>query len=123
MSHARRPGNFLSVTRLGTRLRSGFLFGLFLAGSLGVPLADAAVFHLADKDPCAGITHVEPQGGSHHADRCTLAQPTAAQRAAIDSTKAVRVAPPLAIRIVVPSATALLSTAFVTLQHSRAPPA
>jgi hypothetical protein len=111
------------VNRLTVRLRSALLFGLFLAGSLGVPVADAATFHMAGRDPCAGVTHLEAQGTSHHADRCALAQPTAAQREALGSAKAVRMAPPVVAHVVTPSSAVPHSAALVTLQHSRAPPA
>ena len=88
-----------------------------------MPLADAATFHLAGRDPCAGVTHFEAQGSSHHADRCALAQPTADQRDALGSAKAVRIPPPVVARAVTPSSATPHSAAFITLQHSRAPPA
>jgi len=111
------------VDRLTVRLRSALLAGLLLAGTLGIPVADAATFHMAGQDPCAGITHVESQGSSHHADRCTLSQPTVAQRQDLGSTHAVAIALPTANRVIAPSAASPRSKAFVTLQHSRAPPA
>ena len=111
------------MTRLAVRLRAALLFCLFLLGTLGVPLADAAMFHLAGQDPCAGITHVEAHGGLHHADRCTLAQPAAAQRAALGSAKAIRVALPQAERAGLPDAVTPTDIASASLQHSRAPPA
>lgn len=123
MSKARRPGTFHLVSSLTARLRSALLCGLFLLGTLGVPLADGAMFHVAGQDPCAGVTHVEAQGGSHHADRCTLAQPAAAQRQGIGSAHTVGIPLPLASRIIARSAASPQSTAFINLQHSRAPPA
>jgi len=111
------------VTPLALRLRAALLFGLFLIGTLGVPLADAAMFHLAGQDPCAGITHIEAHGGLHHADRCTLAQPAAAQRDALGSAEAIRVAPPQAEHAGVPDAATLADNESASLQHSRAPPA
>lgn len=65
------------MTPLAVRLRASLLFGLFALGTLGVPLTDAALFHLAGQDACAGITHIEAHGGLHHADRCTLGLPQA----------------------------------------------
>ncbi|HMU60470.1 MAG TPA: hypothetical protein PKA66_01700 [Gemmatimonadales bacterium] len=111
------------MTRLPIRLRSALLVGLFLAGSLGLPVADAATFHLAGHDPCAGLTHLEPQGSSHHADRCTLAQPAAAQHEDLGSARTADIALPPATRIMAPSSARPRSAAPLTLQHSRAPPA
>jgi hypothetical protein len=111
------------VNRLAVRLRAGLLFGLFLTGTLGVPLTDAALFHLAGQDPCAGVTHIEAHGGLHHADRCSLAQPAAAQREALGSSKAIKVSPHLLLRTDALSTRAPHSAEWVTLQHSRAPPA
>jgi hypothetical protein len=111
------------VTRLPVRLRSALLVGLFLVGSLGLPVADAATFHLAGHDPCAGLTHLEAQGSSHHADRCTLAQPTAAQREDLGSARTADIGQPAPTRIMLPSAARFRSAALLTLQHSRAPPA
>lgn len=108
---------------LAVRLRSALLVGLFLAGSLGLPVADAATFHLAGHDPCAGLTHLEAQGISHHADRCTLAQPTAAQREDLGSAHTADVVQPPTTRALVPSPARPRSAALLTLQHSRAPPA
>lgn len=111
------------MTRLAVRLRAALFFGLFLTGTLGVPLTDAAMFHLAGQDPCAGITHIEAHGGFHHADRCTLAQPAAEQRAALGSAKAIRVAPPEAERAGVPAVVAPTDIELASFQYSRAPPA
>jgi len=111
------------VTLLAIRLRAFLLLALFLSGTVGLPVADAVTFHLAGRDPCAGLTHLEAQGSSHHADRCALAQPTADQREALGSAKAVRVPPPVVARVVTPSSAIRPSAALVTLQHSRAPPA
>ena len=111
------------MTRLAVRLRATLLAGLFLAGALGIPLADGALFHLAGHDPDAGVIHVEAQGGTHHADRCTLAQPAAAQREALGSCKAIRITLSLVVRSVAPAAAAPHDAESVTLQHSRAPPA
>jgi hypothetical protein len=104
-------------------LRAAFCASLFLAGALGVPLADAGTFHLAGSDPCAGLTHLEPQGSSHHADRCTLAQPAAAQHQDLGSFHTADIPLPTATRAMVPSTACPRSAAFLTLQHSRAPPA
>ncbi|MEZ4413305.1 MAG: hypothetical protein R2910_10005 [Gemmatimonadales bacterium] len=104
-------------------LRAAFCASLFLAGALGVPLADAATFHLVGHDPCAGLTHLEAQGSSHHADRCTLAQPTAAQRESLGSARTADIVLPSATRSMVPSAARPQSAAALALQHSRAPPA
>jgi hypothetical protein len=111
------------VTRLAVRLRASLLSGLFLAGALGMPLADAALFHRAGHDPFAGVTHVEAQGGSHHADRCTLAQPCAIQREALGSAGAIRTVPPLVVAVVSPAAASPAGAEPRALQHSRAPPA
>jgi len=111
------------VNLLAVQLRSALLLGLFLAGTFGIPVADAATFHMAGQDPCAGITHVESQGSSHHADRCTLSQPTVAQRQDLGSTHAITISLPTANRVIAPSAASPRSEAFVTLQQSRAPPA
>jgi hypothetical protein len=111
------------VTSLTTRLQSALLSGLFLLGTLGVPLTDAALFHRADRDPCAGITHVERQGGSHHADRCSIARPAVAQREALGSAKAIRVPPSVPTRAITPGAVVPTDLRFTTLEHSRAPPA
>jgi hypothetical protein len=117
------PGTFHPVTPLAVRLRAVVLTGLFLAGALGMPLADSALFHRAGHDPYAGVTHVEPHGGAHHADRCTLAQAAAAQRESLGSAKAIRVAPSVAVRTAVPARCAPNGTELTELQHSRAPPA
>lgn len=111
------------MTSPATRLRAALLCALFLAGTGGVPVADAAFFHVAGQDPCAGITHVEAQGSAHHADRCTLAQPTAAQRHDLGSADTSTLTPPPANRAIEPSAASPRSAMFLTLQHSRAPPA
>jgi hypothetical protein len=111
------------VTRLATRLRASLLAGLFLLGALGVPVADGALFHVAGHDPYAGVTHVEARGGSHHADRCTLAQPCAVQRESLGSAGVIRTVPPLVVHTVLPSAPAPAGAEPATLQHSRAPPA
>ena len=86
-------------------------------------LADAALFHEAGHDPYAGVTHVEAHGGSHHADRCTLAQPCAVQRESLGSAGAIRTVPLLVEYVVAPSAPAPAGAERATLQHSRAPPA
>ena len=111
------------MTRLAVRLRAGLLFGLFVLWTLGVPLTDAAMFHLAGRDPCAGVTHIEAHGGLHHADRCTLAQPAAEQRDALGSAEAIRVAPPQAERSGVLAVVAPTAIEPASSQHSRAPPA
>ena len=105
------------------RLRAAFLSGLFLLGAVGVPLADAALFHVAGHDPYAGVTHLEAQGGSHHADRCTLAQSCAVQREALGSAGVIRTVPLLVAYAVAPSVTAPAGAEPAALQHSRAPPA
>lgn len=111
------------MTRLAVRFRAAFLAGLFLLGAVGVSLADAALFHEAGHDPYAGVTHVEAQGGSHHADRCTLAQHCAVQRESLGSAGVIRTVPPLVVYVVLPSSPAPAGAEPVTLQHSRAPPA
>jgi hypothetical protein len=111
------------VTSPAVRLRAAFLSGLFLLGAVGVSLADAALFHEAGHDPYAGVTHVEARGGSHHADRCTLAQPCAVQRESLGSAGVIRTVPPLVVYTVAPSAPAPVGAEPATLQHSRAPPA
>lgn len=88
-----------------------------------MPLADATLFHLAGHDPYAGVTHVEALGGTHHADRCTLGQPTAAQREALGSARAIRVLLPVAVRTLGPAATTPHDAVSASLHHSRAPPA
>ena len=104
-------------------LRAAFLSGLFLLGALGVSLADAALFHEAGHDPYFGVTHVEAQGGSHHADRCTIAQPCAVPRESLGSAGVIRTVPPLVVYTVTPSAPAPAGADLAALQHSRAPPA
>jgi len=111
------------VLTLSRRLRAALALGVFLSGTLGLPLADGAMFHLAGRDPCAGVTHVEAHGGLHHADRCTLAQPVAAQRESVGSAQVVRNVPPMTDRAPAREAAAPPATVLVTLQHSRAPPA
>lgn len=111
------------MTTLLRRFGALSLLGLFLAGTIGLPVADAALFHLAGQDPCAGVTHVEAQGDQHHADRCTLAQPLAPQQESLGSRDAVRITPPAAAPAVVPVAALPADLAPATLQHSRAPPA
>lgn len=123
MSIPRRSGTFHPVTPLALRLRAALLTGLFFAGAFGFPLADAALFHRAGHDPYAGVTHVEPHGGAHHADRCTLAQPAAVQRESLGSAQAIRVAPPLVLRTVAPAMCTPHDAELAALQHSRAPPA
>lgn len=118
-----RSRTFHFVIILARRLRAALILGVFLTGTFGVPIADAAMFHLAGRDPCAGVTHIEAHGGQHHADHCTLAQPVAAQRESIGSAQAVRVAPPMAARAITPDAAVPTDTELVALQHSRAPPA
>jgi hypothetical protein len=99
------------------------LSGLFVLGALGVPLADGALFHVAGHDVYAGVTHVEAHGGAHHADRCTLAQPTAVQREALGSVGAIRTVPPLVVYAMSPAATAPGGAEPTALHQSRAPPA
>ena len=111
------------MTPLAVRLRAALLAGLFLAGAFGMPLADSALFHRAGHDPYAGVTHVEPHGGAHHADRCTLAQPAAAQRESLGSARAIRVAPAVTVRAALPASCAPHGAELAALQHSRAPPA
>jgi len=111
------------VTTLLRRLRACSLLGLLLAGTIGLPVADAALFHLAGQDPCAGTTHIEAHGNQHHADRCVLARPVVAQRESLGSAEAVRIAPPMAVPAIAEDARLPADAAFFTLQHSRAPPA
>jgi hypothetical protein len=111
------------VTSRAVRLRSSLLSALFLLGALGFPLADGALFHVAGHDPFANVTHVEATGGTHHADRCTLAQPVAPQQESLGSAEPLRVPPPLALRIEAPAAAAPCDADTNRLQHSRAPPA
>ena len=96
---------------------------LFLAGVLGMPVADGLLFHRAGGDPYAGVTHLEPLGSTHHADRCALQAPAMAQREGLGSARAIRVAPPLAIRIAPTIAAAPVAAELIALRHSRAPPA
>jgi hypothetical protein len=108
---------------LHARLRPTLLAVLCFSGTLGLPLTDAAMFHLAGQDPCAGVTHLEAHGGAHHADRCTLAQPCAVQRESLGSAGAIRTVPPLVVYAMSPAATAPAGAEPTALQHSRAPPA
>lgn len=108
---------------IAVRCRSLLLLGVFLLGSLGVPLADGVVYHLAGKDPCAGLTHVEAQGSTHHADRCTLAQPTAPQQTAAGSSESTRVSLPAPTRMAASTTWTAPRSTVHRLQHSRAPPA
>ncbi|HEX5005296.1 MAG TPA: hypothetical protein VFV65_08260 [Gemmatimonadales bacterium] len=105
------------------RSRSLLLLGLFLLGSLGVPLTDGALYHLAGKDPCAGLTHVEAQGSAHHADRCTLAQPSAPQQTAAGSGESVRISQPVATAVGGAPTSAFPASPLHSIRHSRAPPA
>jgi len=81
------------------------------------------MFHVAGQDPCAGITHVEAHGNSHHADRCTLALPVLAQREALGSASVVRAAPPTEERHLASIAPPPTIADLGSSQHSRAPPA
>ncbi len=111
------------MTRLAVRLRAAFLSGLFLLGAVGVSLADAALFHEAGHDPFAGIIHVEPHGGAHHADRCTLAQPVPPQAMGIPAFDVIQSVPPVERHAALAPAPALRSTDPSALQRTRAPPA
>ena len=111
------------MTNRAVRLRSSLLFACFLLGALGFPLADGALFHMAGHDPFADVIHVEATGGSHHADRCTLAQPVAPQQESLGSAQPLRVPPPLARRLEAPATAAPCNADASRLQHSRAPPA
>ena len=71
------------------RFRGLVLLALFLAGSAGVPLADAAVFHRGGGDDLARVVHVEAAGASHHADDCLLGVATPASSGASVAVAAV----------------------------------
>jgi len=111
------------VTHPTIRLRAALLALLFVIGALGMPVADAALFHRAGHDPFAGITHMEPLGVVHHADRCVLSAPAVAQREDLGSARAIRVAPPLHIRLTPTIVAAPAATDLIALERSRAPPA
>lgn len=111
------------MTPPAVRLRSALLALVFVIGALGMPVADAALFHRAGHDPYAGVTHMEPLGGVHHADRCVLSAPAVAQREGLGSARAIRVAPPLHVRLAPTIVAAPARTDLVALQRSRAPPA
>jgi hypothetical protein len=110
------------VTRLASRLRAGLLVALFFTGALGIPLADGAMFHLSGRDPFAGVTHFEPPGATHHADRCALSPPRAPSQSAsrVDSAPFALLAPNAAA--VLAPAEAPRSTDVTHLPRSRAPP-
>jgi len=111
------------VIRPVVRLRAALLGALFVIGALGMPVADGLLFHRAGCDPYAGVTHLEPLGGVHHADRCALSAPAIAQREGLGSARAIRVAPPLVVRTAPAIAEAPAPAELIALRHSRAPPA
>jgi len=88
-----------------------------------MPMADGALFHRAGHDPYAGVTHLEPLGGLHHADRCTLNAAAVAQREGLGSARALRVAPLLVVRSTPSITEAPAPAELIALRHSRAPPA
>jgi hypothetical protein len=110
------------VTPFAPRLRAGLLVALFFTGALGIPLADGAMFHLAGRDPFAGVTHFEPPGATHHADRCALAPPQAPSQSPsrVDGAVFALLAPDAAA--VLEPVEAPRSTDVTHLPRSRAPP-
>lgn len=105
------------------RVRAVLLTVLFLAGSFGVSIADALVFHQAGSDPLAGVVHIEGVDTGHHAERCLLSHATPAPREALDLPVIVAVtAPVVRVSVSVPTR-APASTFPASNQHSRAPPA
>jgi hypothetical protein len=105
------------------RVRAALLAALFLAGSFGVPVADALVFHRAGSDPLAGVVHVEGVDTGHHAERCLLSHAAPAPREALEIPSVVAEARPI-IQYSIPERTPFPAAAFpASTQHSRAPPA
>jgi hypothetical protein len=105
------------------RVRAALLAVLFLAGSFGVSIADALLFHQAGSDPFAGVVHIEGVDTGHHAERCLLSQATPAPREALDLPVVVAAAPPV-VQIPVLAPAYLPATTFLAADHlSRAPPA
>jgi hypothetical protein len=86
-------------------------------------MADGLCFHRAGADPYADVTHLEPLGDAHHADRCALSAPAVAQREDLGSARAIRVAPPLHVRVTPTIVAAPAATDLIALERSRAPPA
>jgi len=111
------------VTQPVVRLRAVLLAALFVIGALGMPVADGLLFHRAGADPYAGVTHLEPLGSTHHAERCALVAPAMAQREGLGSAPALRVPAPLAVRTAPLIAEAPAPAELIALRHSRAPPA
>jgi hypothetical protein len=111
------------VIRPIVRFRAALLGALFIIGALGTPVADGLLFHRAGSDPYAWVTHLEPLGSTHHAERCALQAPAMAQREGLGSSRAIRVAPPLVVRSTPAIAAAPAAAELIALRHSRAPPA
>ena len=105
------------------RVRAALLAVLFLAGSFGVSIADALLFHQAGSDPFAGIVHIEGVDTGHHAERCLLSQATPAPRGALDLPGCVHADAPV-VRYSISAPAHFPASNFAAYNHhSRAPPA
>jgi hypothetical protein len=105
------------------RVRATLLAVLFLAGSFGVSIADALLFHQAGSDPFAGVVHIEGVDTGHHAERCLLSQATPAPREALDIPVVLTTVAPV-VRFTLAAPTHFPASSFATSNHhSRAPPA
>jgi hypothetical protein len=105
------------------RIRAALLAILFLAGSFGVPVADALLFHQAGNDPFAGVVHIEGVDTAHHAERCLLSHATPAPRESLSVPTAPEAAQTLVIAGSFPQRTADPLTHRPADPPSRAPPA
>lgn len=105
------------------RVRAALLTVLFLAGSFGVSIADALLFHQAGSDPFAGVVHIEGVDTGHHAERCLLSQATPAPREALQIPGCVHANAPV-VRFSISAPAHFPASNFPAYsQYSRAPPA
>jgi len=110
-------------SRLG-RVTVILLIAGILAGGSGAPVVDALLYHTNPSHAQCVVPHFEPQGTRHaHGDQCTLGQLLRIQPSASTALEPSRVAPQSFTTPPVWHAPTPHAARFLSLQHSRAPPA
>lgn len=105
------------------RLQASLLALIFIAGSLGLPEADAILDHQPGRTLRHGRVHLESTSGCReHADHCALGRLLTEGRDVAPATTVLAVAPAAVRLLVAPPTTALRFASRPSTYHSRAPP-
>jgi hypothetical protein len=112
------------MIRTGLRVWSWFLVAVFLGGGLGLPDADALLFHTLGLSSQPDVAHFDLPGGcGAHSEKCALTAAASAPQLGAVGLAAVRVAHDASPHPVFASVPSLCSADRSFLHPSRAPPA